>query len=180
MAPADLRQILVTHCHADHAGSLAKLKQDTGALAYLHPLDAEMVRAGNAFRPSRPAPDLINRVLYRLFIRNSPQTIEPSEIDVEVNESDTLPFAGGFRAIHIPGHSAGQVAYLWAQHGGVLFAADAASNILRLGLMISYEELALGLQSLQKLSSFDFETVCFGHGNPILRGAAGRFRKKWS
>jgi glyoxylase-like metal-dependent hydrolase (beta-lactamase superfamily II) len=53
---ADVRHILVTHCHADHAGGLAELKKATGALAYMHPADAEMVRVGRALRPLTPTP----------------------------------------------------------------------------------------------------------------------------
>ena len=34
--PSEIRHILVTHCHPDHAGSLAMLKSLTGALAYMH------------------------------------------------------------------------------------------------------------------------------------------------
>jgi glyoxylase-like metal-dependent hydrolase (beta-lactamase superfamily II) len=37
---SDIRHILVTHCHRDHAGSLAAVKQITGAPAYMHPIDA--------------------------------------------------------------------------------------------------------------------------------------------
>jgi glyoxylase-like metal-dependent hydrolase (beta-lactamase superfamily II) len=31
--PADVRHILVTHCHVDHAGGLVELKEATGAPA---------------------------------------------------------------------------------------------------------------------------------------------------
>jgi glyoxylase-like metal-dependent hydrolase (beta-lactamase superfamily II) len=54
--PADVRHILVTHCHVDHAGGLAELKEATGAPAYMHPSDAEMVRSGRALRPLTPTP----------------------------------------------------------------------------------------------------------------------------
>src|SRR3712207_1294890 len=54
--PADVRRILVTHCHSDHSGGLAELKRRTGAPAAMHPDDAAMVRRGEAIRPLRPAP----------------------------------------------------------------------------------------------------------------------------
>src|SRR5215207_10195881 len=38
--PADIRHILVTHCHPDHSGSLAALKAATGADTYMHAEDA--------------------------------------------------------------------------------------------------------------------------------------------
>jgi glyoxylase-like metal-dependent hydrolase (beta-lactamase superfamily II) len=44
--PADIRHILVTHCHPDHTGSLAAIKRLTSAPAYMHAADAAMVRKG--------------------------------------------------------------------------------------------------------------------------------------
>lgn len=35
--PGDVDAIIVTHCHADHSGSLAALKEATGAEAWMHP-----------------------------------------------------------------------------------------------------------------------------------------------
>jgi glyoxylase-like metal-dependent hydrolase (beta-lactamase superfamily II) len=49
--PEEVRDILVTHCHRDHAGSLAPLKSSAGATTYMHPLDAAMVRQGQTMRP---------------------------------------------------------------------------------------------------------------------------------
>ena len=43
---SDLRHILVTHCRPDHAGGLAELKKRTGALVYMHPVDAAITRTG--------------------------------------------------------------------------------------------------------------------------------------
>jgi hypothetical protein len=47
-------------------------------------------------------------------------------------------------------------------------------------LMMAYENLPQGVMSLRNLCRFDFEVACFGHGPPILRDAAKRFREKWS
>jgi hypothetical protein len=63
--------------------------------------------------------------------------------------------------------------------GGVLLAADAAANILRLDLMPGYEDVETGRRSLAKLAAFRFEVAGFGHGAPILRDAEARFREKW-
>jgi glyoxylase-like metal-dependent hydrolase (beta-lactamase superfamily II) len=178
--PAEVRQILVTHCHSDHAGSLAALKRLTGASAWMHPEDAAMVRAGSAMRPVSPAPGLLNALLFRLVIRSAPTSFEAAEVEREVRDGEELPIAGGLRAVHVPGHCAGQLAFLWPRHGGVLIAADAAANVLSLVLSPAYEDLAEGRRSLSKLASLDFEVACFGHGRPIQGGASKQFRRKWA
>ena len=61
--PSDVRHILVTHAHPDHIGSLAVLKQATGARVYAHPLDAPIIRSGSGFRPLKPAPGLVVGIL---------------------------------------------------------------------------------------------------------------------
>jgi glyoxylase-like metal-dependent hydrolase (beta-lactamase superfamily II) len=177
--PADVRSIVVTHCHIDHAGSLADLKRRTGAEAWMHPIDASMVRLGNPMRPLKPAPGVANWVIGNLILRFAPKELEASEIEHEVADGEILPVGGGLRAIHVPGHCAGQVALLWPHQGGVLLAADAAATVMGLGLSPLYEDLSEGRRSLARLSELDFEVACFGHGKPILRGASDQFRRKW-
>jgi glyoxylase-like metal-dependent hydrolase (beta-lactamase superfamily II) len=175
--PADIRRILVTHCHGDHSGSLAELKRQTGATAAMHPIDAAMVRAGKAIRGLKPAPGLFNAILGRLVLWLAPTTVEPATIEQEVRDGEAL--AGGLRAIHVPGHCAGQLAFLWPVHGGVLIAADAAAHVLGLTLSPAYEDIDEGRRSLARLSGLDFEVACFGHGKPILSGASARFAETW-
>jgi glyoxylase-like metal-dependent hydrolase (beta-lactamase superfamily II) len=174
-----IRRILVTHCHMDHAGSLADLEQRTGAPAFMHPEDAAMVRAGNAMRPLHASPGLFNTILGGSLALLVPRQVARAEVKHEVGDGETIPGAGGLRAIHVPGHCAGQLAFLWPQHGGVLIAADAAANVMNLGLSPMYENLDEGRRSLSKLSALDFEVACFGHGRPITGGAAAQFRRVW-
>jgi glyoxylase-like metal-dependent hydrolase (beta-lactamase superfamily II) len=178
--PADIRHIVLTHLHADHTGSLAALKLATGAPAYMHPLDAALVRQGQAMRPMMPAPGLLPALIYRLLLsRRRTPSIVPAEIEHELADGDMLDFAGGLRAIHAPGHSAGQLAFLWPQQGGLLFAADACGNMLGLNLSVIYEDLAVGLASLARLGELDYQRAAFGHGGPILSAASQRVRAKW-
>ena len=179
--PDAIRHLLVTHLHADHTGSLAVLKAATGAPAYMHPADAALVREGQASRPMRPAPGLMPRVMFTMMrLRGAPVATEAAAIEHEINDGQTLPIAGGLQVIHAPGHSAGQVVFLWPQQGGVLFVADAAGNIgNRLGPSIVYEDLALGMETLTRLAHLSFEVACFGHGAPIKTGADHLFRQKW-
>src|SRR5207253_3238536 len=43
---ADVRRIVVTHAHADHAGGLARLTQATGAAVLTHERDSIYLRDG--------------------------------------------------------------------------------------------------------------------------------------
>ena len=66
--PTEIQHILVTHCHPDHAGGLAALKQITGAPAYMHPDDVAAVRVGKVSPHLEPSPGLVNNILFRILI----------------------------------------------------------------------------------------------------------------
>jgi glyoxylase-like metal-dependent hydrolase (beta-lactamase superfamily II) len=175
---ADVRHIIVTHCHPDHAGAAAAIKRMTTASVYMHPADAAMVQEGRGKRPMTPAPGLLARVMFNMFIARASGDIEPCGIDHEIEDGAELPVGGGLRAIHIPGHCAGQLALLWPSRH-VLFVADAASNLPSLRLSLGYEDLPEGLKSLAKLAALDFDVACFGHGRSIAVGASKKFRERW-
>jgi hypothetical protein len=39
--------------------------------------------------------------------------------------------------------------------------------------------LAVGDQTLRRLSALDFQVACFGQGKAIVGEAAARFRRRW-
>src|ERR1700680_16289 len=176
--PKDIRHIVLTHAHPDHIGSFAALKKATGADAYMHPADATIATSGRGFRPMKAAPGLLTGIMFRMFVRPVP-SVEAALIEHLVQDGQQLPIASGLTAIHVPGHCAGQLAFLWPQHGGVLFAADTCSNMMGLGWSLGYEDFDEGKRSLKKLAALDFRVACFGHGKAILQNAADKFKEKW-
>ncbi len=176
-APRDLKHVVLTHAHPDHIGSLAAIVRETGARTYMHPLDVPIAERGSGFRPMTAAPGLLATVLFRLFAGRISE-VEPTKIDVELQDGDVLPIAGGLQVIHVPGHCAGQVALLRAKDG-VLFTADACTNVMGLGPPIGYEDRIQGETSQRKLAGLAFDVACFGHGKAVMRDASGRFRTRW-
>src|SRR5258706_7470022 len=79
--PTDIRHIIVTHCHPDHAGSLAAIKRLTNAPVYMHAADAAMVRKGESKRPMTAAPGLLRSLMFNLFVTRSSSAIEACAID---------------------------------------------------------------------------------------------------
>jgi glyoxylase-like metal-dependent hydrolase (beta-lactamase superfamily II) len=179
-----LKHILITHCHPDHAGSLAELQRRCpNAKTYMHAEDAAMVRAGIAVpaeRPLRPAPGLHNYLMFHGFVGRISPKIEAARVDSLVYEGQRLPIAGGITVIHAPGHSAGQVCFLWHADHGVLFAGDVASCVFGPTYSIAYEDFELGKQTLCELVTHPFEYACFGHGKTIMRTANRRLSKAFN
>ena len=174
LPPHAVRTVVVTHHHPDHAGALAAVLRETGAEAWMHAVDAAEVRAGNGFRPYRPASGVLNWALERVFIRPTPPRFEPAAVAHEVADGDVVP--GDLRVVWAPGHSAGQVALLWPEHGGVLIAADACTNLPTLAPSVIYEDLDRGRETLRQLAALEFDAAVFGHGGPIVGAADERFR----
>ena len=175
----ELTHIIVTHCHADHAGSLAALQQQTSAPTFMHRIDAAMVEDGTVMRPLTPAPGMLTKLLFRIFIAPAPHQITPARVDHRIEDGEQLSIAGGLRVIHTPGHSAGQIALLWESEA-VLFAADAVMNQPRLNYSLGYEDFAEGERSAAKLAQLNFDIACFGHGKPLVGSAGAQFHKKFT
>lgn len=175
----DIHDVLVTHCHPDHAAGLAEIERATGATTWMHPADAALTRAGRGFRPWEVSPGERNRAFAEGIIGACPPTYEPAAVRGEALPGEILPVAGGITALGTPGHTEGHLVFLWPGDGGVLFLGDAANNVEGLQLSPVYESVAEGLKSLRMLSRLEFDTACFAHGPAIVGGAAGAFRELW-
>lgn len=173
--PEDIRRIILTHWHPDHAGSAAALQQQLGARVYAHEAEAEILEHGGGPRPRYLTPGLVNWLVFNLFIKGVPGRIDPVRVDERVADNAVLPLAGGLRIIHTPGHSAGHMALLLEQEG-VLIAGDMCANASGLAYSTVNEDIGLCQQSLLKAAAFDFDQAVFGHGSP-LQGTANKKMK---
>ncbi len=117
LKPDSIKAILLTHGHLDHAGNLAWLKSWTGAMILAHPDEQLHV---NGTYPYQGISRWCGRLeaAGRLLFRYRPTTI-----DEFIHDGQELPFWGGLRVIHLPGHTKGHCGFYSAKHG-LLFSGD--------------------------------------------------------
>ena len=173
--PEDIRQIVVSHHHPDHAGSLAELAERSGASVLAHELDAPVVR-GEVEGPPPVLPDAEKEVFEGIAADVPP--LRPTHVDRELADGDEIELDGGAQVVHVPGHTAGSIA-LYLPKRRLLLCGDAAvcdpEGRLIVGMFNVDTEQAR--QSFRRLAELDFEVACFGHGAPLDKEASFAFRR---
>jgi len=156
----DLKSIIISHGHVDHIGELKHLVEISGAKVYAH--DAEI-------------PYLLKQKHQECDARE----FESTAIDVALKDGDTLDLLGGLKVIHTPGHTAGHLA-LYAEKQRTLFAADLIRHSrgeFHLPPPEYSVDYPLLIESLVKVSQYDFDKLVLYHGEPILQDADKRLRE---
>lgn len=167
-----LRRIVLTHWHEDHTGSAAELAARHGAEVLAHRLEAPVVRGDRAGAP----PVLEDfEVPIRAALPPLPPA-PPCRVDREVEDGDVLDFGGGGVVVSVPGHTDGSIA-LHLPGPGVLFTGDAVADVGRTMLGVFNTDRARAVQSLHRLADSQVDTAVFGHGDPIVHGAATALRE---
>ena len=178
--PADIRHLVLTHGHVDHAGSAAEVRRRTGAQTYAHAADLELINKGKAERPGTTVtPGIIPAFAYRFFIKPGGTTYESFAVDQTLKDGETLPMAKDVEVIHSPGHCAGHIALLLRQEG-ILIAGDICSNIMGLSYSVLNEDRALARKSILRVAAYPFERAAFGHGRLLDKRANQLLNERFS
>lgn len=169
--PSEVKTIVITHSHVDHARGALALKKATGAKVAVHELDADFLSG----KKKLPSPKGGMGFIFRIFsVFFHPPVVEP---DMKLKENDRI--GASLTVLHTPGHTPGSIS-LYDQERKLIFVGDAITN--RGGkLQGSPRQFTLDLEqaqrSIEKISMIDFEVLLSGHGDPVKSGGTKKVRE---
>ena len=172
-SPEEVRLILLTHGHIDHAGSAVALKRLTGAPIALHRADARLTATRDLkIPPGRSgAIDAAGGVLRAFGWAVPLETFTP---DVWLDDGMSLrDFGLDARVVHTPGHTAGSVSI--AFDDGTLFVGDALLNVLHVSFPLWWEDPAAARESACRIKSIQPRVCYTGHGRAFDLSALDAF-----
>ncbi len=176
----DVKQVLLTHKHADHIGLAADVRDRSGATVYVHEDDwegvADLDRRHGEYLPlvrefleySHTPEDEIEKLIKFLSHGKRFARQTPAE---KMRDGDTFEISGHtLEVIHTPGHTQGCVCLRYGHH---LFSGDhvlptispniGAGEMRRRGMMRRF------LDSLDRIAAYQTDEVVVlpGHGQPF-------------
>jgi hydroxyacylglutathione hydrolase len=166
----DLSLLALTHVHPDHQGVAKDICQVHGVPLACHQDDVDAMEGR---RPLSTGTDLARRLIVRLW--QGP----PHPVDRVLREGDEI---AGFRVVHAPGHSPGEVIFFRASDR-VAICGDVVRNLSYATLRSVIKEppeafnddTAENRRSIRKLAELSPSVILPGHGAAITDMA--RFRE---
>ena len=182
-----IRYLLLTHHHEDHAGFAARLVKETGCATILHKEAIIPLSQGQAEETMKPVNRCIGvvfsifKMIHREF-RYPRLTVTENSIFLSGDDNEVLKRMGiEGKILHTPGHSSDSISVVLSD--GVAFVGDAAMNFLNFcGIKyrpIFIEDIGSVFDSWKKLIEHGAKWIYPAHGKPfsadkLAQQAAGR------
>jgi glyoxylase-like metal-dependent hydrolase (beta-lactamase superfamily II) len=172
---SDIKHLLLTHHHDDHAGFAAELVRSTGCQVIAHRHAVLPLSQGRSEGTDKP----VNRrsrmalAVYALShkeFRFPPLTLTGNDVVIKGDNDGLLKEIGIDGVIlHTPGHTRDSISVLLSD--GSAFVGDAAMNFLRWTGMghrpIVVEDIKIVYESWQKLRERGARVIYPSHGRPF-------------
>ena len=164
----EMKLIVLTHVHFDHAENAAELSRRYGIPVAIHRKDEELFDSFD--KQPLKCSGLVGRVVLGLslkVLRNTP--VERPENLIYVGEGDDLG-AYGFDAkvVELPGHTLGSIGV--DVEGRHLIVGDALDNWILPGTGHLFYDREAVRKSAGKIRSMGERTIYYGHGKPTGNG----------
>ena len=168
----DVRQVVLTHFHDDHAGAAAEIASWGDVTVLAHRLEAPIIRGEVQGQP--PSFTDEERALHERIGAHLLPPASPCRVDRELLDGDVIDFGGGARVIATPGHTDGSIA-IYLPKTGVLFTGDTVAHVDGQVMPGVFNiDRARMLESFRSLAQIDASLACVGHGDPIVGDVAAK------
>ena len=159
-----VRYIILTHHHFDHSSGAKQLRDATGAQVTLHAQEERFLKDWQSETPQDLEVPADQKAVVEQISRFRRQAAEAGP-DVRVKDGDTLKVGSlTIEVVHTPGHTLGSVC-LYLREERALFTGDTALGLGTVAVSPPpYGDMALYLQSLERLKSYDCAVMLPGHG----------------
>lgn len=168
----NVRLIVLTHGHFDHAENAAQIWDSLGIPIGMNENDCNLIQSNT--NQSLSAANILGKIVLSASLREfSVRSIPVFKPGILLRDGDSLSGYGiDGRIISLPGHTDGSIGI--DVDGRHLIVGDALMNMFYPTVSMLYHNRDSMLESAGKISSIGDRTIHFGHGRP----AANRQWKK--
>ena len=164
----EMKLIVLTHVHFDHAENAAELSRRYGIPVAIHRKDEELFESFD--RQPLKSSGLVGRVVLGLSLKVLKNTrVERPEHLIYVRDGDDLGSYGiDAKVIELPGHTLGSIGV--DVEGKHLIVGDALDNWIRPGIGHLYYDRDAVRKSAEKIRAMGDRSIYYGHGKPTGNG----------